>query len=162
MPTMPIGTGSATWWNAASTRSNTIAGYSPDLRNWTPDTSDSFTSPSPSFVCGEMSTRPSDGVPIHPQRCFPCFFELFDVGTEPNYVVVKPDIPPVAISTRGSAKSLPAHPFLLDTSFGRRIDQALVLTFAEFRLFPAFLARANGFERTSVRKLGQTSQLPDL
>ena len=38
-PTMTgICTGSVIWWNASSTRSSTIAGYSPGLRSWTPDT----------------------------------------------------------------------------------------------------------------------------
>ena len=42
-PTMLASTESGTWWNASSTRSSTIAGYSPGLRSWTPDTWASFT-----------------------------------------------------------------------------------------------------------------------
>ena len=54
-----IGTGSAIWSNASLTRSSTIAGYSPGLRSWTPDTWASCISPPLSAGYGEMSTEPS-------------------------------------------------------------------------------------------------------
>ena len=58
-PTMTgICTGSVIWWNASSTRSSTIAGYSPGLRSWTPDTWASCISPPLSSGYGEMSTQP--------------------------------------------------------------------------------------------------------
>ena len=65
MPVIPprsmtgICTGSVIWSNASSTRSSTIAGSSPGLRSWTPDTWASCTSPPLSSGYGEMSTEPS-------------------------------------------------------------------------------------------------------
>ena len=56
-PTMTgICTGSAIWWNASSTRSSTIAGSSPGLRSWTPDTWASCTSPPLSSGYGVNTT----------------------------------------------------------------------------------------------------------
>ena len=76
-PTMTgIGTGSAIWWNASSTRSSTIAGYSPGLRSWTPDTWASCISPPLSSGYGEMSTEPRDPAMLS-RSCEPFYGNRF-------------------------------------------------------------------------------------
>ena len=55
-----ICTGRISGDSASSTRSSTIAGYSPGLRSWTPHTWASCISPPLSSGYGEMSTEPSN------------------------------------------------------------------------------------------------------